>query len=64
VWEPASQQIAATAGALIGMVLSGTLSAEALESYCWRIAFLFGALALPFGLWMRANLPETLQWRE
>ncbi len=63
-WQPASQQIAATAGALMGLVLSATLSAEALESYGWRIAFLVGALALPFGLWMRANLPETLHRRE
>jgi MFS family permease len=59
-WQPASQQIAATAGALVGLILSATLSPEALQSYGWRIAFLLGALALPFGLWMRRNLPETL----
>ncbi len=63
-WQPASQQIAATAGALMGLALSASLSSEALESYGWRIAFLFGALALPFGLWMRSNLPETLHRRE
>jgi MFS family permease len=43
-WRLASQHIAAPEGALIGLVLSATLSAEALESYGWRIAFLFGAL--------------------
>jgi MFS family permease len=59
-WQPASQQIAATAGAFVGLILSAVLSADALQSYGWRIAFLFGALALPFGLWMRRNLPETL----
>jgi MFS family permease len=63
-WQPASQQIAATAGALIGMVLSEVMSSEALDSYGWRIAFLIGALALPFGLWMRSRLPETLHLHE
>ncbi|HYB05555.1 MAG TPA: MFS transporter [Methyloceanibacter sp.] len=59
-WQPASQQIAATAGALVGTVLSQLMTSEALDSYGWRIAFLIGALTLPFGLWMRSSLPETL----
>jgi MFS transporter, MHS family, citrate/tricarballylate:H+ symporter len=63
-WQPASQQIAATAGALVGAVLSGLMSSEALDSYGWRIAFLIGAVTLPFGLWMRSGLPETLHLRE
>jgi MFS transporter, MHS family, citrate/tricarballylate:H+ symporter len=63
-WQPASQQIAATAGALVGAVLSESLTSEALDSYGWRIAFLIGAVTLPFGLWMRSGLPETLHLRE
>jgi MFS transporter, MHS family, citrate/tricarballylate:H+ symporter len=63
-WQPASQQIAATAGALVGAALSGMLSSKALDSYGWRIAFLVGAVTLPFGLWMRSGLPETLHLRE
>jgi MFS family permease len=59
-WQPASQEIAATAGALVGVILSETMSAEALESTGWRIAFLIGAACLPFGLWMRRSLPETI----
>jgi MFS family permease len=59
-WQPASQQVAATAGALVGVVLSQAMTSEALDSYGWRIAFLIGAITLPFGLWMRARLPETL----
>jgi MFS family permease len=59
-WQPASQQIAATAGALVGVVLSEVMTSEALDSYGWRIAFLIGAIAVPFGLWMRRSLPETL----
>src|SRR5215471_1125653 len=63
-WQPASQQIAATAGALVGAVLSRLMTSEALDSYGWRIAFLIGAVTLPFGLWMRSSLPETLHLRE
>ena len=59
-WQPASQEIAATAGALVGVILSQTMAPEAIESYGWRIAFLIGAACLPFGLWMRRTLPETI----
>lgn len=63
-WQPASQQIAATAGALVGVVLSEVMTGEALDSYGWRIAFLIGTISLPFGLWMRTGLPETLHRSE
>ena len=63
-WQPASQQIAATAGALVGVVLSKFMSTAALDAYGWRVAFLLGAICLPFGLWMRRGLPETLHLRE
>lgn len=59
-WQPTSQQIAATTGALVGVILSKTMPAEALDAYGWRIAFLIGAACLPFGLWMRRTLPETI----
>jgi MFS transporter, MHS family, citrate/tricarballylate:H+ symporter len=63
-WQPVSQQIAATTGALVGFVLSELMSSAALESYGWRIAFLLGAICLPFGLWLRTGLPETIHLRE
>src|ERR1700689_2883464 len=63
-WQPVSQQIAATTGALVGFVLSESMSSAALESYGWRIAFLLGAVCLPFGLWMRSTLPETVHATE
>jgi MFS family permease len=63
-WQPASQEIAATAGALVGVILSETMAPEALETYGWRVAFLIGALCLPFGLWMRRTLPETIPHHE
>jgi MFS transporter, MHS family, citrate/tricarballylate:H+ symporter len=63
-WQPTSQLIAATAGSLAGLTLSKWMSAAALDAYGWRIAFLIGAIALPFGLWIRSGLPETLHLRE
>ncbi|MDB5653861.1 MAG: citrate:proton symporter, partial [Tardiphaga sp.] len=63
-WQPASQQIAATAGAAVGMLLSMVMTNDALDAYGWRIAFLLGAVCLPFGLLMRMRLPETLHLAE
>jgi len=56
--------IAATGGALVGLVLSRLLSPADLDAYGWRIAFLLGAACLPFGLWLRSSLPETIHLRE
>lgn len=63
-WQPASQEIAATIGAVVGLVLSSTLSPAALDAYGWRIAFLLGAVTLPFGLWMRTRMAETMHLPE
>jgi MFS family permease len=63
-WQPASQEIAATAGALVGVILSSTMTSGMLETYGWRLAFLIGAVCLPFGLWMRRTLPETVSHAE
>ena len=63
-WQPVSQQIAATAGALVGLVLSKFMTSAALDAYGWRIAFLLGVVCLPYGLWLRSHLPETIHLRE
>jgi MFS transporter, MHS family, citrate/tricarballylate:H+ symporter len=63
-WQPVSQEIAATAGALVGLVLSKSMSSAALDAYGWRIAFLLGVICLPFGLWLRSRLPETIHLPE
>ena len=59
-WQSASQNLALIAGGSVGILLTSALPPAALNTYGWRIAFLLGAFAVPFGLWMRANLPETL----
>ena len=63
-WQGASQGIAATVGGLVGVGLSTVMAPAALDAYGWRIAFLLGAATLPFGLWVRRNLPETLHTPE
>jgi len=59
-WQGASQNAAVTVGSLVGVVLTGVMPAALLDAYGWRIAFLLGAVTVPFGLWLRMRLPETL----
>jgi MFS family permease len=59
-WQSASQSMASMAGGAVGFVLAQTLSDADLDAYGWRIAFLLGALTLPFGLYIRRALPESL----
>jgi MFS family permease len=59
-WQGASQNVAATIGALVGLGLSLVMSDAELSSYGWRIALALGATIVPFALWIRNSLPETL----
>ena len=63
-WQGASQNIAVMVGGLVGVVLTAWMPAELLDAYGWRIAFLLGAITVPFGLWLRRSLPETLHTPE
>jgi MFS family permease len=63
-WQAGSQQVSSVVGALVGLGLSAVLSHAALDAYGWRIAFLLGAVTLPFGLWLRRAMPETLHAEE
>jgi len=63
-WQGASQNLALIAGGSVGVALTAMLPAAGLDAYGWRIAFLLGAAAVPFGLWLRTNLPETLHLPE
>jgi len=59
-WQSASQAVASLSGASVGLLLTNLLSAAQLESFGWRIAFGLGVVVLPFGLYLRRSLPETL----
>jgi MFS transporter, MHS family, citrate/tricarballylate:H+ symporter len=58
-WQGASQQVASTTGALIGLMLSLVMSEAELGAYGWRIALGLGATIVPVALWIRHSLPET-----
>jgi MFS family permease len=56
----ATQDAGVLAAGLIGTVLASVLTTTQLEDWGWRIAILIGGAIVPFGLWMRRDLPETL----
>jgi MHS family proline/betaine transporter-like MFS transporter len=57
-WQMTSQGVAAATGALCGLVLSRTLSADAVASWGWRVPFLIGLLIAPIGYYIRRHLPD------
>jgi MFS family permease len=56
----ATQEAASLVAGIVGFVLAGVLSTAALEAWGWRVAMAIGALIVPFGLWARSRLEETL----
>jgi len=51
------------ASGMLGL-LAGALPEDALLSWGWRLAFLFSAVLVCFGLWIRSHLEETPAFRE
>lgn len=58
-WQSASQQVAVVIAALIGIVVSFSLNAEAVSRWGWRIPFLFGCLLIPALFAMQRSFVET-----
>ncbi|MCQ9389891.1 MFS transporter [Brevibacterium sp. 50QC2O2] len=58
-WQFASQAVSTIVAALIGVFLTTSLSAEALESWGFRLPFLIGLLVGPAGLIIRRHVPES-----
>lgn len=56
----ASADFAVLVAGLVGYGLSSALTNSQLESWGWRVAFLIGAVIVPFGLRLRRTLVETL----
>ncbi len=57
-----STGIALLIATVLGLLLSTTLSDDALNSWGWRIPFLIGAVIGVVGLWLRRSLAETDQF--
>ncbi len=54
-----TQDLSVLISGLVGFGLANTLSEQQLQDFGWRIAFLLGAVIVPFGLALRRGLPET-----
>ncbi len=56
----ATQDLGVLVAGLISTGLASQLDPGQLQDWGWRVAMLVGASIVPFGLWLRSNLPETL----
>jgi MHS family proline/betaine transporter-like MFS transporter len=61
-WQFASQGFAAVLATGFGFVIATTLSDEQLNSWGWRLPFLFGLLIAPVGYYIRGRLVETVDF--
>jgi MHS family citrate/tricarballylate:H+ symporter-like MFS transporter len=60
----ATQDAANLLAASVGVVLASALAPQDLQDWGWRIAFILGVIIVPFGMFMRHRLPETLHAAE
>ncbi|UMZ14916.1 MFS transporter [Pseudomonas sp. MPFS] len=58
-WQTFSQSLGIAFGGVLVMSLSSLLSAEAMDSWGWRLVFAVGILAIPISEYIRHRLPET-----
>jgi MFS family permease len=62
-WQIASQNLGVVTGGVIGVLLALLLTPGQLGAWGWRIPFLAGIVIAPVGLYIRANMRETLEPR-
>lgn len=60
-WQNASQGIAICAAGLVGLTLSTLMDKGPLAAWGWRVPFALGLVIVPVGLYIRRQLPETLE---
>jgi MHS family citrate/tricarballylate:H+ symporter-like MFS transporter len=58
-WQSGSQQVAIMFAAVIGYVLSQTLTPAEVAGWGWRIPFFIGCMIVPFLFYIRRSLEET-----
>ncbi|WGS49319.1 MFS transporter [Paraburkholderia sp. D15] len=58
-WQFASQGLAAITAAAFGSLLTAWMPPEQLDSWGWRLPFVFGLLVGPVGYYIRSHLDET-----
>ena len=57
--QQASQGVAILTAGVVTFVLASLLTAESLQAWGWRVAFLLGATIVLVGMYIRRQLPET-----
>lgn len=62
--QAVAQLVAASVGSLVGLMLSAVLTEAQLSQFGWRVALLLGVAIVPFAIWARRVLPETLHGHE
>jgi MHS family proline/betaine transporter-like MFS transporter len=62
-WQFASQGLTTILATGFGATLASTLSAEQMESWGWRLPFLFGLLIGPVAYYIRRHTDETIEFR-
>lgn len=58
-WQMFAQALGALLAVAMGSALTHLFTPRALESWAWRVPFLFGLLIGPVGFYIRRRLPET-----
>jgi MFS family permease len=62
-WQSATQQLAVVFAALLGLILTSTVSAGDMTRWGWRVPLLIGCLIIPFIVRVRRSLEETHVFR-
>jgi MFS transporter, MHS family, proline/betaine transporter len=62
-WQFAGQGLSTVLATGFGAALSGTLTADQMGMWGWRVPFLFGLLVGPIGYYIRRQVDETLEFR-
>lgn len=63
-WQVATQGASMFLASLFGYGLNTWLTTEQLESWGWRVPFIFGMLIGPVGLYIRSRMSETPEFAE
>ncbi|WP_343715334.1 MFS transporter [Inquilinus sp.] len=58
-WQQTSQALAVVLGGICGTIVTQALTPAAIDSWGWRVPFLFGLLIGPVGFYIRARIDET-----
>jgi MFS transporter, MHS family, proline/betaine transporter len=62
-WQFASQGLTTVLATAFGATLAATLTAEQMDTWGWRVPFIFGLLIGPVAYYLRHHVEETVEFR-